>query len=45
VLALYRAGQDGFTFDDQRIVHALVSGLGQAIEMAGKQKASASAAN
>jgi putative nucleotidyltransferase with HDIG domain len=41
VLALYRAAQDSFTTDDQRVVEALVAGLGMAAESAGKMKASA----
>ena len=41
VLALYRAAQDSFTTDDQRVVEALVTGLGVAVESAGKMKASA----
>jgi GAF domain-containing protein len=41
VLALYRADQDAFTADDLRIVEAIASGLGVAIESAGKPKASA----
>ena len=44
VLALYRARQDGFTADDLRVVEAISSGLGVAIEGAGKPKASAIAA-
>jgi putative nucleotidyltransferase with HDIG domain len=36
VLALYRAGQDAFTNDDLRVVEAIASGLGVAIENAGK---------
>src|SRR5580658_2345478 len=41
VLALYRADQDAFTADDLRIVEAIGTGLGAAIENAGKQKRSA----
>ena len=36
VLALYRAGQDAFTNDDLRVVEAIASGLGVAIENAGR---------
>jgi putative nucleotidyltransferase with HDIG domain len=39
VLALYRAGQEAFTADDLRVVEAMGSGLGVAIENAGKAKA------
>ena len=39
VLALYRAGQDAFTADDLRVVEAMGSGLGVAIENAGQAKA------
>ncbi len=39
VLALYRAGQDAFTADDLRVVEAIGSGLGVALESAGKVKA------
>jgi putative nucleotidyltransferase with HDIG domain len=39
VLALYRAGQDAFTADDLLVVEAIGSGLGVAIESAGKVKA------
>ena len=41
VLALYRAGLDAFTADDLRVVEAIGTGLGIAIESAGKPKASA----
>jgi putative nucleotidyltransferase with HDIG domain len=41
VLALYRAGQDAFTPDDLQVVEAIGSGLGVAIENAGKAKAAA----
>jgi putative nucleotidyltransferase with HDIG domain len=41
VLALYRAEQDAFTTDDLRIVEAIVSGLGIALEGAGKPRTSA----
>jgi GAF domain-containing protein len=41
VLALYRAGQDAFTADDLRVVEAIGTGWGVAIENAVKQKASA----
>jgi len=44
VLALYRAGQDAFTADDLRVVEAIVSPLGHAIEAARNSKASAAAA-
>jgi putative nucleotidyltransferase with HDIG domain len=43
VLALYRVRQDAFTQDDLRIVEAMVSGLGNAIESAGSKASSASA--
>ncbi|HYM76153.1 MAG TPA: HD domain-containing phosphohydrolase [Candidatus Dormibacteraeota bacterium] len=39
VLALYRAAQDAFTADDLRIVEAIGSQLGSAIEAAAKPKA------
>jgi putative nucleotidyltransferase with HDIG domain len=39
VLALYRAEQDAFTTDDLRVVEAIVSGLGTALESASKAKA------
>jgi putative nucleotidyltransferase with HDIG domain len=45
VLALYRAGQDAFTRDDLRLLEATVAGLGAAIEIASKPKASVAAAN
>ncbi len=45
VLALYRASQDAFTADDLRVVEAIGSGLGVAIESAGKAKASATSAS
>jgi putative nucleotidyltransferase with HDIG domain len=41
VLALYRAEQDAFTADDLLVVEAIGSGLGIAVENAGKPKASA----
>ena len=41
VLALYRASQDAFTADDLRAVEAIGSGLGIAVEKAGKLRASA----
>jgi putative nucleotidyltransferase with HDIG domain len=41
VLALYRADQDAFTAEDLRVVEAIGTGLGAAIENAVKQKASA----
>jgi len=41
VLALYRAGQDAFTADDLRVVEAISSDLGKAIEIAGRLRASA----
>src|SRR5579864_6677774 len=44
VLALYRASQDAFTSDDLRVVEAIVSQLGNAIEAARNSKASAAAA-
>jgi putative nucleotidyltransferase with HDIG domain len=45
VLALYRAGQDAFTADDLRVVEAIGSELGLAIENAAQRKASASGAS
>jgi putative nucleotidyltransferase with HDIG domain len=45
VLALYRAGQDAFKRDDLRLLEAAVAGLGAAIEIASKSKASVAAAN
>jgi putative nucleotidyltransferase with HDIG domain len=45
VLALYRAGQDAFTRDDLRLLEAAVAGLGAAIEITTKPKASIAAAN
>jgi GAF domain-containing protein len=45
VLALYRASQDAFTRDDLRLLEAAVAGLGPAIEIASKPKASVAAAN
>jgi putative nucleotidyltransferase with HDIG domain len=45
VLALYRAGQDAFTRDDLRLLEVAVAGLGAAIEVASKPKASAAVAN
>jgi putative nucleotidyltransferase with HDIG domain len=45
VLALYRAGQDAFTRDDFRLLEAVVAGLGTAIEITSKPKASVAAAN
>jgi putative nucleotidyltransferase with HDIG domain len=44
VLALYRAGQDAFTPEDLRVVEAIATGLGTAIESAAKPKASATGA-
>ena len=44
VLALYRAGQDAFTADDLRVVEAIGTGLGVAIESAGKAKTSGAGA-
>lgn len=44
VLALYRAGQDAFTPDDQRIVEAMISGLGRTIDAASKPKVSRASA-
>ena len=44
VLALYRSHQDAFTADDLHIVETLSSGLGPAIEAAGKSKAASAAA-
>ncbi len=44
VLALYRAGQDAFTRDDLSLLEAAVLGLGPAIELARKPKASGAAA-
>ena len=44
VLALYRSGQDAFTPDDLRILEAICSGLGSAIEAAAKPKSSATSA-
>jgi len=41
VVALYRADQDAFTADDLRIVEALGTGLGAAIENASKLRAAA----
>ncbi len=41
VLALYRAGQDAFTPDDLRVVEAIGSGLGIAVENAARAKAAA----
>jgi len=41
VLALYRAGQDAFTAEDQRVVEAIGAGIGIAIESARTPKASA----
>jgi len=41
VLALYRTGQDAFTADDLRVAEAIGSGLGTAIENAGKPKGAA----
>src|SRR6266576_2488325 len=45
VSALYRAGQDAFTRDDLRLLEAIVAGLGAAIEIASKPKASVAVAN
>lgn len=44
VLALYRAAQDAFTPSDLRVVEAIVSSLGRAIEGAATPKASGAAA-
>jgi len=44
VLALYRAGQDAFTRDDLRLLEAAVAGLGAAIEIASKPRASVASA-
>jgi len=44
VLALYRSGQDAFTADDLRVVEAISSGLGGAIESAARAKAESAAA-
>jgi putative nucleotidyltransferase with HDIG domain len=44
VLALYRAGQDAFTADDLRVLEAIASGLGKAIESAEKGKAASATA-
>ena len=44
VLALYRSHPDAFTSDDLRIVEAVSSGLGRAIEAAGKSQAASAAA-
>ena len=44
VLALYRSHQDAFTADDLRVVEAASSGLGRAIEAAGKSQAASAAA-
>jgi GAF domain-containing protein len=44
VLALYRAGQDAFTRDDLRLLEAAVAGLGAAIEIASKPRASVATA-
>ncbi len=44
VLALYRAAQDAFTGDDLRLLEAAVAGLGAAIEIASKPRASVAAA-
>jgi GAF domain-containing protein len=41
VLALYRVDQDAFTADDLRVVEAIASRLGVAIESASKVQASA----
>ena len=44
VLALYRAGQDAFTADDLRVLEAIASGLGRAIENATGSQATGAAA-
>ena len=44
VLALYRAGQDAFTADDLRVLEAIASGLGRAIENASGSQATGAAA-
>jgi putative nucleotidyltransferase with HDIG domain len=44
VLALYRAAQDAFTAEDMRLAEAIGVGIGNAIEEASKQKASATSA-
>ena len=44
VLALYRAAQDAFTGDDLRLLEAAAAGLGAAIEIASKPRASVAAA-
>ena len=41
VLALYRAGQDAFTAEDQRVVEAIGAGIGIAVESARTPKAEA----
>ncbi|HKV79315.1 MAG TPA: HD domain-containing phosphohydrolase [Candidatus Sulfotelmatobacter sp.] len=45
VLALYRAGQDAFTRDDLGLLEAAVAGLGAAIDIASKPRASGAGAN
>jgi putative nucleotidyltransferase with HDIG domain len=44
VLALYRSNQDAFSADDLRVVEAVSSGLGRAIEAAGQSQAASAAA-
>jgi putative nucleotidyltransferase with HDIG domain len=44
VLALYRAGQDGFTADDLRVLEALTERIGPAIETLTTHKVNAAAA-
>jgi putative nucleotidyltransferase with HDIG domain len=44
VLALYRAGQDAFTPEDQRAVEAVCSELGKAIENTAKRRSSTAVA-
>jgi putative nucleotidyltransferase with HDIG domain len=45
VVALYRAGQDAFTPGDLRVLEAIVNGIGSAIAVASKPKASKATAN
>jgi len=45
VLALYRAGQDAFTRDDLQLLEGAVAGLGPAVEIASRPKASVAVAN
>lgn len=44
VLALYRAAQDAFTPEDLRVLEAIASGLGKALESAAQDKAAGAAA-